>query len=79
MVTKITRSQKCEKNLKKENGTMFYKGDKENILVESKTIKKEYRLEDLKAKKAGLEASLAKIDGLIAEAEKLELKELKND
>jgi len=57
----------------------YKKGDKENILVESKTIKKEYRLEDLKAKKAGLEASLAKIDGLIAEAEKLELKELKND
>ena len=57
----------------------YKKGDKENILVESKTTKKEYRLEDLKSKKAGLEASLAKIDGLIAEAEKLELKELTND
>ena len=57
----------------------YKKGDKENILVESKTVKKEYRLEDLRAKKAGLEASLAKIDGLIAKADKLELRELTND
>ena len=57
----------------------FKKGDKENILVESKTTKKEYRLEDLKSKKVGLEAELARIDGLIAEANKLGLKELQND
>jgi len=57
----------------------YKKGERENILVESKTLKKEYRLEDLKAKKAGLEAEIARIDGLIAEADKLELKELTND
>jgi len=57
----------------------FKKGSQDNILVESKTAKKEYRLEDLKSKKAGLEAELAKIDGLIAEADKLGLKELPND
>tara|TARA_Y100000310_G_C20302601_1_gene632525 strand:+ start:399 stop:578 length:180 start_codon:yes stop_codon:yes gene_type:complete len=57
----------------------FKKGNQENILVESKTTKKEYRLEDLKSKKAGLEAEIAKIDGLIAEADKLGLKELPND
>ena len=54
----------------------FEKGKQENILIESKTTKKEYRLEDLKSKKAGLEAELAKIDKLIAEADKLGLKEL---
>ena len=57
----------------------FKKGSQDNILVESKTTKKEYRLEDLKSKKSGLEAELAKIDKLIAEADKLGLKELPND
>jgi len=57
----------------------FKKGDKENILVESKTTKKSYSIEDLNSKKAGLEAELARIDGLIAEAVKLGVKELPND
>ena len=57
----------------------FKKGNQENILVESKTTQKEYRLEDLNSKKAYLEAELAKIDGLIAEADKLGIKELEND
>tara|TARA_R100000008_G_scaffold32332_1_gene18080 strand:+ start:2470 stop:2643 length:174 start_codon:yes stop_codon:yes gene_type:complete len=54
----------------------FKKGKKENILVESKTTEDEYRIEDLKSKKAYLETELARIDGLIAEAEKLGVKEL---
>lgn len=54
----------------------FKKGKQENILVESKTTQEEYRIEDLKSKKAYLEAELAKINGLISEAEKLGVKEL---
>ena len=54
----------------------FKKGKKENILVESKTTEDEYRIEDLKSKKAYLEAQLTKINGLIAEADKLGVKEL---
>jgi len=54
----------------------FQKGSQENILVESKTSEKHYRIEDLKLRKAALEAELSSIDNLIAEADKLGIKEL---
>ena len=54
----------------------YEKGSAENVLVEKEEVAKTYLLEDLKNKKAGLEAELTRIDSLITEAEKAGVKEL---
>ena len=54
----------------------YEKGDANNILVEKQEIAKSYRLEDLKAKKQGLENQLANINELIAKAEENGVQEL---
>lgn len=54
----------------------YEKGNADNILVEKQELAKEYRLEDLKAKKQGLENQLAEVDALIAKAEENGVQEL---
>ena len=57
---------------------MAFKKDtnNENILVESKTTKKHYAIENLKAKKVALETQLESINNLLAECAKAGVKEL---
>ena len=54
----------------------YEKGSAENVLVEKEEVSKTYLLEDLINKKAGLEAQVAELDALIAEANKAGVKEL---
>jgi len=54
----------------------YEKGSAENVLVEKEEVSKTYLLEDLINKKAGLEAQIAKLDVLIAEAGKAGVSEL---
>tara|TARA_Y100000593_G_C4221620_1_gene292174 strand:- start:560 stop:736 length:177 start_codon:yes stop_codon:yes gene_type:complete len=54
----------------------YEKGASENILAEVVSSKKYYAIEDLKAKKARLESDLARVNALIAECDKLGVKEL---
>lgn len=54
----------------------YEKGSAENVLVEKEEVSKSYLLEDLINKKAGLEAQVAELDVLIAEAGKAGVKEL---
>jgi hypothetical protein len=54
----------------------YEKGSAKNVLIEKEEIAKSYLLEDLINKKAGLEAQIAKLDVLIAEAGKAGVKEL---
>ena len=54
----------------------YEKGNADNILVEKQELAKEYKIEDLKAKKLGLENQLAKINELIAKAEENGVEEL---
>ena len=54
----------------------YEKGSAENVLIEKEEIAKSYLLEDLINKKAGLEAQIAELDVLIAEAGKAGVKEL---
>mgnify|MGYP003134623326 FL=1 len=54
----------------------YEKGGAENVLIEKEETSKTYILEDLINKKAGLEAQVAELDALIAEANKAGVKEL---
>ena len=54
----------------------YEKGNADNILIEKQELAKEYRLEDLKARKQGLENQLAEVNALIAKAEENGVQEL---
>ncbi len=54
----------------------YEKGSAENVLVEKEEVSKTYLLEDLINKKTALEAQVAELDALIAEAGKVGVKEL---
>ena len=54
----------------------YEKGNADNILVEKQELAKEYKIEDLKAKKQGLENQLAEVNALIAKAEENGVQEL---
>tara|TARA_Y100001938_G_C7765243_1_gene270545 strand:+ start:261 stop:446 length:186 start_codon:yes stop_codon:yes gene_type:complete len=57
----------------------YEKGDAINILVEKEEVAKSYILEDLKAKKLGLENQLAEINALITKAEENGVEELPSE
>lgn len=54
----------------------YEKGNADNILVEKQELAKEYKIEDLKARKQGLENQLAEVNALIAKAEENGVEEL---